>query len=334
MSPAKSAKPRPPFSWTAAGAVVLICASAGGIAAWAMSMREIDRQIDQTQDGLKRLHLTGRVPPNQEVLGYLEARTSALTAQYQAGLRLVAPAMSELGAGDAANPQLHFQERVHEVQRILERLAAARGMEVPLQLGFPKELPPADAVPQLLVQLDLVQDAAELIVPQAISKLASVKLEDPQAASRASEKDPFLTRLPVRLRITCTLETLTKLLGLVDRMEPLTEFQALRMRSVASEGPVAATPSEAEQTSALGAAGQTGEGASSAATPSAQSMEEKPSDGPEELEVDLVLARYLAFSTDIDESRLESSAAPSSGLPQKRRSKSRAARSSSGGEDR
>jgi hypothetical protein len=255
-----------------------------------------------------------------------------LTAQYQAGLRLIAHALPELSAGDAANPQLHFQERVHEVQRILERLASARGMEVPLQLGFPKELPPTDAVPQLLVQLDLVQDAAELIVPQAISKLTSVKLEDPQAAARASEKDPFLTRLPVRLRIACTLETLTKLLGLVDRMEPLTEFQALRLRSVAADGSVAATPSGAEQSSFPEAADQTGESAAGAFVPSAQSTEER-SGGPDEIEVDLVLARYLAFSTDIDESRPESGAASSSGLPQRRRSRSRAARSSASGEE-
>ncbi|MBI3323745.1 MAG: hypothetical protein HYZ92_00505 [Candidatus Omnitrophica bacterium] len=306
----------------ATAAVLLgVCLAVGAGAAWTIAIQHLNGRIDETKTALKRLHLAGRIPPNESVMDYLQVRTDALTAQYQRMLQIVAP-LPEASIGEA-NPQLHFQERVHEVQRTLERLVAARGMDVPLQLGFPKELPPADTVPQLLIQLKLIEDAAELIIPQPISKMASVKLEDPQAVARSTDTDPFLTRLPVRLRVTCTLETLTKLLGLLDRMQPLTEFQAVRLRSLAADAS-APSSSGTEAGKPVGLAERASHGAEADADTSASSVpvvETEQGPGPDELEVELVLARYLAFSTEIDEPRPEPSG--SRGSQPARRSRKR-----------
>jgi len=132
-------------------------------------------------------------------------------------------------------------------------------MKSPEQLGLPKELPPVDVVPRLLLQLELIKDASELVIAQGITKLSAVKVEDPQTL--AGSREPFLMRLPVRLRLSCSLETLTKVLGVLDRAKPMIDLQAMRLRLPA--------PSATGQAEGQG------------------------------LEVELVVARYLATSPQL-----------------------------------
>ena len=236
------------------------------------SVQGIDQEIERKRAGLKHLHMSGHIPPNHEVIEYLTTRAAALEAQYQTALKVIAPPSS--GVEGKADPQLYFQQRVHEVQRTLERLATARGIEPPEQLGVPKELPPSDAVPRLLVQLALIENAAELIIPQGISKLASVKVEDPQAVAPAGEKTGvFLTRLPVRLRLTCSLDVVAKILGIVDRARPLMDLQSLRVVTADTHPPQ--ETQDQSQPSAL----QSSQG----------------------LDVELVLSRYLVTTPELPE---------------------------------
>lgn len=247
--------PRPKPSWAAVGGLLLLLAAGGGWFAWKMRLQAIDGALEDKRAALKTLHLSGRLPPNREVVEYLKGRSAALEARYQAGLKL-ATVSAALGQGQA-DPQLYFQQRVHEVQRTLERLAAARGMKTPEQLGLPKELPPVDVVPRLLLQLELIQDASELVVAQGIGQLVSVKVEDPQNVAAAGEDgESFLMRLPVRLRLNCSLDTLVKVLGVLDRAKPMVDLQALLLR--------------------------------------------QPSDAAD-LDVELVLARYVATAPDVED---------------------------------
>lgn len=212
--------------------IVVLLMSAGGFAAWRFRMVALEQDIEHKRTALKSLHVIGKIPPTHEVMRYLTNRTTALEAQYHSGLKL---ATQTSGAVEGhADIQLYFQQRVHEVQRTLERLTSARGMTMPTQLGFPKELPPTDAVPRLLLQLGLIEDASELAVAQGITQLMSVKVEDPQAVAPIGEnnKDVFLTRLPVRLRLSCSLDTLTKVLGVLNRAKPMMDLQVLRLKAL------------------------------------------------------------------------------------------------------
>ncbi|MBI3322935.1 MAG: hypothetical protein HYZ95_00545, partial [Candidatus Omnitrophica bacterium] len=221
--------PRAKPSWVAVGGLVLLLAAGGGWFVWRMRLEAIDRALEGKRAALKTLHLSGRLPPNREVVEYLKGRSAALEAQYQTGVsQATVSAALRQGQHD---PQLYFQQRVHEVQRTLERLSAARGMKTPEQLGLPKELPPVDVVPRLLLQLELIQDASDLVVAQGISQLVSVKVEDPETvAAPGEDRESFLMRLPVRLRLNCSLETLVKVLGVLDRAKPMVGLQALRLR--------------------------------------------------------------------------------------------------------
>ena len=163
--------------------------------------------------------------PNQEVMDYLTARQASLDQRYQHWMKLVAaPPLAEAAKTD---PQLFFQEQFHEVQQQLERLAAARSMPAPEQLGFPKGLPPSDTVPRLLAQLALIQEVSALMLDQGVTALASVKVEDPEPVHEAEGDATFLVRLPVRVRLTGTLPQLMTVLRAMQRLRPLIDVRAI-----------------------------------------------------------------------------------------------------------
>lgn len=224
--------------------LVMMAAVGGAFALWRLRLQTVDRAIATKQAALKNLHVSsprpqGRdepLPPSPEVVDYLNQRTASLEETYQAALSRMAPAL-ELGESQS-DTQLLFQERSHAVQRTLERLATARNMTAPTQLGFPKDLPPPEAVPRFLVQVSLIEQAAELLMATpGVTQVESFKVEDPQAVMPSEgEEDVFLASLPVRIRMTCPLEVLTKVLGTLDRAAPLVDLQGLRMTATSNEG--------------------------------------------------------------------------------------------------
>ena len=146
---------------------------------------------------------------------------------------VVVPPITEVSGSD---PQLFFQERLHEVQRTLERLAAARGLATPEQLGFPKELPPTDTVPRLLVQLALIEDAAKVVLSQQITLLTSFKVQDPETVAEADSEQIFLLRLPVRVRLQGSLPAVMQVLGALQHARPIIDLQGVQL-TTASENP-------------------------------------------------------------------------------------------------
>ncbi len=202
-------------------------AALAGVIAWRLNLEMVEGQIKDKHAALKRLALSGKIPPNEEVMKYLTARQSALEHRYQDWVTMVAA--SPLTEAASADPQLYFQEQFHEVQRTLERLAAARKMTVPEQLGFPKELPPKDTVPRLLVQLSLMQEAASLMFDQGVAALVSLKIEDPEAVADVEHEGTFLTRLPVQVRLSATLPQLMKVLSALQRTNPVIDVRSVKL---------------------------------------------------------------------------------------------------------
>ena len=247
---------RQPVAWGPVLGALVIGASIAGIVAWRLNLRSLEEQIRAKQKAVKKLTISGGVSPNEDVMAYLTSRQAALEQGYQSWLQLVSvPPLAEAAQAD---PQLYFQERFHEVQRTLERLSAARGIAVPEQLGFPKDLPPTDTVPRLLAQLSLIQEASEAILEQGVSVLSSLKVEDPEpvADAEGDATEAFLTRLPVRIRLTGSLPSVMKVLAAIHRAKPLIDLRSLHLAPAASDGSSA---------------------------------------GPDQLEAELLLARYLVL---------------------------------------
>ena len=229
MSPARKTP------WSALLGATLIGALVAGFLFWQVELGRIGGQIQQKRSTLKKLVVSGRIPPNQDVMEYLTSRAISLEERYTHWEALaVVPLPTSAASSD---PQLYFQERFHEVQRTLERLAAARALPTPEQLGFPKELPPSDTVPRLLVQLALIEDTAKLVLAQGVSSVASVKVGDPQTVLERESETPFLLRLPVRIRLSASLPVVVKVLGALQHAKPIIELQGIRIStgSVADE---------------------------------------------------------------------------------------------------
>ena len=220
-----------PMSWPALLIGAFAASAILGVVGWHFTLQGLERETHAKSASLKKLTLSGGLLPNQQVMDYLQSRQQALESAYQHWVNVVAapPATDTVGA----NPQLYFQERFREGQRMLERLATARSLAVPELLGFPKELPPSDTVPRLVVQLSLIQDAAGLVFAQGVSALASLKVEDPEPVLEEESQATFLLRLPVRVRVTGTASQLMKALGAMQRAQPLIDVRALRVGSSA-----------------------------------------------------------------------------------------------------
>ena len=197
------------------------------VVGWHLYVTNLQTQIRDRQAAVKKLVLSGKIPPNQHVMDYLSAREHALQERYQQWLKTVT--VTPLAEAASADPQLYFQEQFHDVQRTLERLASARGLSVPEQLGFPKELPPSDTVPRLLVQLSLMKEFAEVVFAQGVSEITSLKIEDPDPVADQDDATPFLIRLPVRVRLIAALPQLMKVLAAIERMHPLVDLRTLRV---------------------------------------------------------------------------------------------------------
>ena len=213
------------MAWVPLIAGMAASAALTGVVAWRVTLQGVDGRIKDKQASLKKLILSGGIPPNQEVTDYLTGRQALLDERYQHRTKLVAaPPLPEAAKTD---PQLFFQEQFHEVQQKLERLAAARSMPVPEQLGFPKGLPPSDTVPRLLVQLTLIRETAELILEQGVTGLTSLKVEDPEPVAEVEGDTAFLTRLPVRVRLTGTVSELMTVLRAIERARPLIDVRAV-----------------------------------------------------------------------------------------------------------
>ena len=226
-------------------AAMAVGASVAAAIFWRLNLSAIDSQVTAKTGALKKLVLSGKIPPNDEVMEYLTSRQDLLKRRYQDWLtRVVPPPVAEAAGAD---PQLYFQEQFHEVQRTLERLATARAMAAPEQLGFPKELPPSDTVPRLLIQLSLIKEAAALIFEQGVAAVASFKIEDPQPVVQPDGAEPFLIRLPVRVRVSASLPQLMKVLGVIQRASPLIDVLAIRISPATAQ---ASAPAETPATTA------------------------------------------------------------------------------------
>lgn len=223
-----AATPQRTIAWGPVIGALVAGAAMTGVVAWRFNLQSLEGQIAASRAALKKLVLSGGIPPTQEVMDYLSGRAAAFEDRYHQWIARIAAA--PLPEAAKADPQLYFQQQFHEVQRTLERLATARGMPVPEQLGFPKDLPPSDTVPRLLVQLALIQEAANLVLEEGVASLASLKVEDPESVPVQEGASTFLVRLPVRIRLSASLPQLMNILGAIERATPLIDVRAIHLQ--------------------------------------------------------------------------------------------------------
>ncbi len=274
-------------SWIRIVGVFAAVGGVGLVVSWWLMLHALDYQIVSKRAALKRLHVGGRLAPSRAVVDYLTKRAAAFQARSDAAMEFVAPSQSL--PGGQADPQLFFQQRVHEVQQTLERLAASHATDVPLQLGLPKDLPPADVVPRFLAQLALIEELARVMLetPGVVS-VTSFKVEDPQTISEtaATEAEPLVTRLPVRIRLRCSVEAVGRVLDGVARLRPLVDVVSLRIQIPVAAAPAASAGGGNSSSIVQGTAGKGSDATASGAVLVSTKA----------IDVDLTVSRYLPVS--------------------------------------
>lgn len=222
-----------PIAWAPVMSAMLAGAALAGILAWRLNLQGLEAEISGRRAALKKLTLSGNIPPNQDVMEHLNVRQRALEDRY--GHWVEAVSVPPPPAAAAADPQLYFQEQFHQAQRMVERAAAARAMAAPEWLGFPKEIPPADTVPRLLAQLSLIHEAGALLLEQGVAALSSLKVEDPESVPEEKGEGAFLSRLPVRVRLSCSLAQFAKILAAIERARPRIDVRAVHIVAVEAQ---------------------------------------------------------------------------------------------------
>jgi hypothetical protein len=197
------------------------------VAAWRLHLRSLEHEAAERRLALKRLTISGDIPPTEDVVSYLQSRHSSLERSFHHWLDWMS--VPPVAAAPGVDAQVLYQERVHDVQRSLERLAAARTLKPPELLGLPKELPPAETVPRLLTQLQLIQDCAELILKQDGVTLISFKVDDPEAVALPESTVVLMTRLPVRVRLAAPLPPVMAILDALGKSKPLIDVRAFQV---------------------------------------------------------------------------------------------------------
>ncbi len=225
---------RAPIAWWPMVGVAVAGASLAAVILWQAQLRAIDAQIHQQRAAIKKLGVSGNIPPTPGVVDYLESRGRVMQQRYeQLTAALAAPAIPDAAA---AHPQLFFEEQLQELRRSFERLATAHAGTVPELLGVPKELPPTETVPRLLIQLQLVQETATLVFEQNTGTLVSLKLEDPEPVPENQGDAPVFTRIPVRIRVLTSTQGLMSLLAALERSHPLVDVRGLHVTSATEPG--------------------------------------------------------------------------------------------------
>jgi hypothetical protein len=106
-----------------------------------------------------------------------------------------------------------------------------------------------------------------------VAALASFKIEDPQTVPQPEGEEPFLIRLPVRVRLSASLPQLVKVLGAIQRANALIDVLAIRIAPTTVQ-PAASPEAPSNEAAQAPAAGM-------------------PTAGSEHVEIELLLSRYL-----------------------------------------
>ena len=75
--------PRPQIAWPPLLAATLAGAALAGLIGWRLNLQSLDAQIRGKRAALKKLTLSGGIPPMQEVMDHLTAHQLSLERRYR-----------------------------------------------------------------------------------------------------------------------------------------------------------------------------------------------------------------------------------------------------------
>ena len=220
--------------WIAIGAVLILFLVVIRLF-WHESTQVLDAQLKQKLARAKSQMVGGTLVPSPETYAFLHRRTQQLAGQYERLLVALDPPgrITTEGAQDAG---LYFREQLHTLEKQLEHQAAAKGVTMTSQFGFPEDLPSQERVPLLLRELALVETAASTLIAEGALAIDQLRVIDPQPREDPASHETFLWELPLVVRLRCGTPTLVKFLYRLQQTAPLVAVTELSLKEAQPAG--------------------------------------------------------------------------------------------------
>ena len=222
--------------WVGIGAILLVFAVVIRLF-WNESTQVLDGQLRQKLGRIQAQLLPGALVPSPETYAFLHRRTQQLQEQYDKLVKVLDPP-GRAGTEGAQDAGLYFRERLHTLQKRLEREATAKGITVTSNFGFPEDLPAKERVPLLLRQLELVDVAATSVITEGASAIELLRALEPRPVEDPRSREPFVWELPLVVRLRCRTPTLIKFLYHMQQVSPLVAIPEVSLKEAqpAEEG--------------------------------------------------------------------------------------------------
>ena len=214
--------------WIAIGVVLVIFVGVIHLF-WRESTQVLNSQLKQRLARAQSQMVQGTLAPSPETYAFLHRRTQQLGEQYDHLLAVLDPP-GRVSTEDAQDLGLYFREQLHTLEKQLERKAAAKGMAVTSEFGFPEDLPSPERVPLLLRQLALVDAAASTFITEGALAIDLLRAMDPKPVEDPRTHEAFLWELPVVVRAHCATPTLVKFLYRMQQAGPLVAVPEISLK--------------------------------------------------------------------------------------------------------
>jgi hypothetical protein len=192
---------------------ILFTLSSAYLIAVVFHVSYMEQSVERKQKELKAYQKDGLAKLNREKVR-LEKQLKAVESSYDEITGLVAPKPKSRMPKDPGDP-LKFKEELYKVQNKLKEDGKSLNFEFPFWLGFDKyehDIPTAADLPLRVKQLDIIKEAAALILNSGISTIAEVEFGDVKNISVEGGKEIVYKEFPLKIGFVSTNEDLIDLL--------------------------------------------------------------------------------------------------------------------------
>jgi Tfp pilus assembly protein PilO len=172
-------------------------------------------------------------PPSQTLLEYYEQRKEKVSEYYKSFHTLFVSSWNKMP--NSTPEPLKFKEKLFKSQSKIIKKAKGRGLvieEAALYLGFDRyetEIPLADDIPDLMVELQAIEELTLLMMQSKVQSLERVRILEPQNETLNSEKHPFVRIFPIRVSIEAGFENFAKFLSLCGKSDFIFVFSDMHI---------------------------------------------------------------------------------------------------------
>lgn len=162
-------------------------------------------------------------PPSELLLKYYQDKKEKISDYYKSFYSVFVSRWSKMPR--SAPEPLKFKEKLFKAQSKIKQEARGKKIKIgegALYFGFNRyetEIPVKDDIPDLVVELQAIEELTSLMMRSKILALESVKLPGPENIILGEERQPFVRIFPVRLTIKSNFDDFMKFLNLCGNSE-------------------------------------------------------------------------------------------------------------------